>query len=194
MTNPAEKLDRGPNASGMWRGPDTAAPTPISEIGPKFRPHVARHLLRLNTRDRYLRFGYVASDEQIQRYVNSLNFERDHVYAIFDHALEVVGMAHLAFAVSDEQRAAEFGVSVTKEFRGRGWGKRLFERAAVHAVNSGIDTLYIYALSENATMLHIARKAGAIIEQEGGDSEARVRLPRATFASCSAVRGCWVRF
>ena len=37
------------------------------------------------------------------------------------------------------------------------------------------------ALTENGAMLHIARKAGALIEHGGGESEARLHLPEATF-------------
>ena len=45
---------------------------------------------------------------------------------------------------------------------------------------TGIDTLIIYALSENGAMLHIAREAGATIENMGSESEACVRLPKAS--------------
>jgi RimJ/RimL family protein N-acetyltransferase len=166
---------------GEWRGPDTSTFIPISEIGPEFRPQIKRHLLGLDPHDRYLRFGYIANDEQIARYVDGIDFERDQIYAIFDHDLKMLAMAHLAYGSTPEQPAAEFGVSVAKKARGCGLGKRLFERAAVHAVNSGVDTLYIYALTENATMLHIARRAGAVIESSGGESAAHVKLPPATF-------------
>jgi RimJ/RimL family protein N-acetyltransferase len=168
---------------GQWRGPDNSIFIPISEIGPEFRPQMKRHLLDLDEHDRYLRFGYIANDEQIERYVDGIDFERDQVYAIFNHDLKIIALAHLAYGKTSEQPAAEFGVSVAKRARGRGYGKRLFERAAVHAVNSGVDTLYIYALTENATMLHIARRAGAVIESSGGESAAYVKLPPASIGT-----------
>jgi hypothetical protein len=40
---------------------------------------VLAHLLALSPADRYLRFGYAASDTQIERYVASLNFARDDI-------------------------------------------------------------------------------------------------------------------
>jgi hypothetical protein len=49
---------------------------PLSEIN---RPDVLAHLLALSPADRYLRFGYAASDTQIERYVASLNFARDDI-------------------------------------------------------------------------------------------------------------------
>ncbi|MCK9516471.1 MAG: GNAT family N-acetyltransferase [Ottowia sp.] len=157
---------------------------PIRRIGATFRPQVAIHLLALDEHDRYLRFGYAASDEKIRDYVEGIDYARDHVYGIFNRSLRLIAMAHLAeMENSGADKSAEFGVSVLKHARGRGYGTLLFERAATHAVNSGIDKLYIYALSENVAMLHIAQKAGAVIEHMGGESEACVHLPGPTFRS-----------
>jgi RimJ/RimL family protein N-acetyltransferase len=157
---------------------------PIREIGPRYRERIASHLLGLEPRDRYLRFGFAANDEQIHRYVDGLNFERDRVFGIFNRKLELIAMAHLAHA--DELSAtgyAEFGVSVSGHVRGRGYGTRLFERAAIYAVNDGVKTLYIHALSENIAMLRIARNAGAVVERAGSESEAYLTLPEASFRS-----------
>ena len=49
---------------------------PIRSIGPRHTERIAAHLLALEPRDRYLRFGYSANDEQIRRYVEGLDFER----------------------------------------------------------------------------------------------------------------------
>ncbi len=159
-----------------------SAIVPIREIGVRYRARIARHLLELDEHDRYLRFGYAATDEQIRKYVDGLNFERDQVFGIFNRRLAMIAMAHLAYPGDLAQAGfAEFGVSVAKHARGRGYGKLLFERAAIHAVNHGVDTLYIHALSENTAMLKIARHAGAVIERAGSESEAYLRLPEATF-------------
>jgi RimJ/RimL family protein N-acetyltransferase len=157
---------------------------PIREIGPRHRERIVRHLLGLNERDRYLRFGFIANDEQIRRYVNGLNFERDRLFGIFNRKLELIAVTHLAYA--DDHRAgghAEFSVSVSSHVRGRGYGTRLFERAAIHAVNDGVKTLYIHALSENTAMLRIARNAGAVVERSGSESDAYLTLPEANFRS-----------
>ena len=86
-------------------------------------------------------------------------------------------------ADKNHQACAEFGVSVLPSARGRGYGARLFERAAMHASNDGINLLFIHALSENAAMLKIARNAGAKVERDGSESEAFLHLPAATFDS-----------
>jgi GNAT superfamily N-acetyltransferase len=157
---------------------------PIRSIGPSHGERIAAHLLALDAQDRYLRFGYAANDEQIQRYVNGLNYERDDIFGIYNRKLELIAMAHLAFSTNPELKScAEFGVSVLKQARGRGYGSRLFDRAVIHARNEGVDMMFIHALSENTAMLNIARKAGATIEREGSESEAYLLLPAADLDS-----------
>jgi len=158
---------------------------PIRKLAAEHRPDVLSHLMTLAERDRYLRFGYAASDAQITRYVEQLDFERDEVFGIFNRRLKLVAMAHLAYMTSDSagRPAAEFGVSVIKRSRGRGYGDRLFDHAALHARNRGIDCLLVHALSENTAMLHICRNAGAHIERDGPESQAWVKLAPENFAS-----------
>src|SRR4051812_21577757 len=154
---------------------------PIRSLGPGHRDRIARHLLALGADDRYLRFGYTATDEQVLRYVQGLDFEHDDIFGIYNRKLELIAMAHLAYSRDPQaSRCAEFGVSVLAKARGRGYGHRLFERAAVHARNEGVDLLFIHALSENKAMLKIARSAGATLERFGSETEAHLRLPPAT--------------
>lgn len=154
---------------------------PIRSLGANHRRRIAVHLLALDERDRYLRFGYAATDEHIQRYVDGLDFERDEIFGIYNRRIELVAMAHLAYAAENcFESCAEFGVSVSKASRGRGYGARLFERAAMHARNDGVNLMFIHALSENTAMLKIARNAGATVERDGSESEAHLRLPPAT--------------
>lgn len=156
---------------------------PIRSLGARHRERILEHLLRLGERDRYLRFGYAASDAQIADYVTQVDFERDELFGIFNRRLSLVGVAHLACLAGESPRAAEFGVSVARASRGRGYGERLFDHAALHARNRGIDHLLVHALSENAVMLHIVRNAGARIERDGAESRAWVSLAPATLAS-----------
>lgn len=157
---------------------------PIRSIGPTHGERIAAHLLALDPRDRYLRFGYAANDEQIRRYVSSLNFERDEIFGIYNRKLELIAMAHLAFSTDPSLKScAEFGVSVLMHARGRRYGARLFDRAVMHARNEGVDMMFIHALSENTAMLTIARKAGAIIERDGSESQAYLKLPPADLDS-----------
>jgi GNAT superfamily N-acetyltransferase len=167
-----------PPASWSW--------VPIRSLGPRHRQRIASHLLALNVSDRYLRFGYPATDAQMSKYVDMLDFEQDEVFGIFNRRLELIAMAHLAHAAAPSEGRppmSEFGVSVLPQARNRGFGRRLFEHAMLHARNRGVEMLFIHALSENAAMLKIARGAGATVERDGSESEAWLKLPPDSFGS-----------
>jgi len=154
---------------------------PIRSLGENHLERITQHLLLLEPHDRYLRFGFAANDEQIRRYAQSLNFSRDELFGIYNRRLDLIAMAHLAFTTDASLAAcAEFGVSVSSQARGRGYGSRLFDRAVMHARNEGVSMLFIHALSENTAMLKIARQAGALVERSGSESEAHLRLLPAT--------------
>jgi ribosomal protein S18 acetylase RimI-like enzyme len=160
---------------------------PIRSLGPRHRTRIATHLTALDERSRYLRFGYGATDEQIGRYVDTLDFEHDEVFGIFNRRLELIAMAHLAHRTDHllrgREAASEFGVSVLPKARRRGFGRRLFDHAMLHARNRGVQAIFIHALSENTAMLKLARSAGATVERDGSESEAWLRLPPDSFAS-----------
>ena len=155
---------------------------PIRELSERHRARIRNHLLKLDEGDRYLRFGYAANDEQVVRYADNLDFQRDDIFGIFNRKLELIAMAHLAYIdLAEHSNCAEFGVSVLKSARGLSLGSRLFARAALHARNQGVDMMFIHALSENTAMLKIARNAGARVKRDGTESEAYLQLPAAGF-------------
>jgi GNAT superfamily N-acetyltransferase len=148
---------------------------PIRSLAERHRPRILTHLEALPSHDRYLRFGYVASDAQIARYADLIDFAHDEVFGVFNRRLDLIAMAHLACL--PDAREAEFGVSVLPPVRGRGYGSRIFERAVLQARNRGVDTLLIQALAENTAMLRIVRRAGAVVDRDGSEALARLRLP-----------------
>ncbi len=187
-TRPATQPHQGtPHATDMGAAPPNWSWVPIRSLGPRHRERIASHLLALDASDRYLRFGYPANDAQMSKYVDMLDFEHDEVFGIFNRRLELIAMAHLAhptvLPTTGGAAMSEFGVSVLPSARSRGFGRRLFEHAMLHARNRGMQTLFIHALSENTAMLKIARNAGATVERSGSESDAWLRLPPDTLAS-----------
>jgi GNAT superfamily N-acetyltransferase len=161
---------------------------PIRTLGERHRDRVLAHLLKLDERDRLLRFGHLASDEQIARYVQSLDFVRDEVFGVFDRRLQLVAMAHLARAhagdgIRSVEHVAEFGVSVLPRQRGRGMGTRLFEHAMMHARNRGVRWIFVHVARENSPMLAIVRRAGAHVQVDGAEAVAELALPDDTLGS-----------
>jgi len=161
----------------------------VKELAERDRRRLLKHFLALDDSDRLLRFGSVLPDELITRYVQQLDFSRDSIFGVYNSRLVLLGVGHLAFLPRAEvpvvrgatikTRAAEFGVSVSSAARGMGIGSKLFERAAIHCRNEDVDTLYMYCLSSNQTMMHIARKAGMEIHREYGEADAFLKLPPA---------------
>ena len=157
----------------------------IRDLGPRHAPRMLAHLLALNDRERILRFGQLASDDQIRGYVEHVDFERDLLFGIFDRRLRLLALAHLAFepATDEPDTVVEFGVSVLERARGRGYGGRLFDHTVTHARNRGARTMMIHIARDNSAMLAIVRRAGAELAFDGDEAVAQLRLPRNTLGS-----------
>src|SRR5437868_13191954 len=82
------------------------------------RPALQSHFTRLDAEDRRLRFGTVAGDDRTHDYVEGIDFERDGVFAIHGEGDELAAVVHVACG----EPSAELGLSVLREFRGRGLG------------------------------------------------------------------------
>jgi RimJ/RimL family protein N-acetyltransferase len=164
-----------------WRSQDNGHELVlVRELKAGDRERLLAHFLALQSDDRLLRFGQAASDQVVENYVRTIDFEQDTVFGVFDSALDVVGVGHLAYLPAEgENRTAEFGVSVLERSRGKGIGTRLFERATMRCRNTHVTTLYMYCLSRNTTMMHIAKKAGMRIEYAYGSADAYLTLPPA---------------
>jgi len=155
----------------------------VKELHSGHHAKLLEHFLELGDDDRYLRFGRPMMDEAIAQYVERIDWRSSAVFGVFDEALQLMGVAHLAIlddapANAPSRRCAEFGVSVLPSARGLGLGTRLFDRSIVHARNAAIDTFYMQCLAKNAQMLRIARKAGMRIEIEYGEANAYLILPQ----------------
>jgi RimJ/RimL family protein N-acetyltransferase len=159
--------------------------TLVRELDDTHRTAALSHFLALEAEDRHLRFGSPTSDAIIERYVANLNFNRDALFGVFNDALDLVGIAHLAYVPSanDGTSSAEFGVSVLHDDRHRGLGAALLARAAVHARNTHIDTLFVHCLAKNKAMMHLAHKLGMRVEFAYGDADAYLILPPANAQS-----------
>lgn len=151
------------------------ATIPVKRLSGADRPALAAHFVRLDDEDRRLRFGTARSDDSLADYVASLDFDRDAVFGAFDDDLRLAGVAHVAVF----PEFAELGVSVLADARGRGIGTALFERANLFARTHYIRTMFTHCLTENRTMMRIARKAGMVIVTEAGEADARLELPPA---------------
>jgi RimJ/RimL family protein N-acetyltransferase len=154
---------------------------PVRELHAAHRERILQPLLQLNEEDCRLRFGTETPAEVIHRYVDKLNFNRDAIFGSFDSQLNLIGMAHLAYLpeTKGQPLAAEFGVSVLPNGRGQGIGTALLARASVHSRNTRIESLFVHCLANNRAMMHLAQKAGMLVEYAHGDADAYLKLPPA---------------
>ena len=157
---------------------------PVQRLGANAAAQYLEHLLELPPEDARFRFGSMISPEMITTYVHGIDFDTDEVFGVFGDVLTLVGAAHLGFT----GETAELGVSVLPLERGRGVGEALVRRAAEHARNRNVRQLFMHCLAENATMIHIARRAGMDVAIGSGDADAHVTLPPADSRSMNSER------
>ena len=151
----------------------------VQRLNEGARAALTEHFLALPPEDRRLRFGASLGPEGVASYVGGIDFDRDAVFGVHDDRLAIVGVAHVGFG----DDSAELGLSVLPAHRGRGVGSALFERAAAHARNRFMSTLFMHCLAENAAIMHIAQRFGMHIVTDAGDADAHLQLPPASPAS-----------
>ena len=145
---------------------------PVKRLSGADRAALVAHFVQLGDEDRRLRFGSARGDDSLREYVESLDFDRDAVFGVFDDELALAGVAHVATS----PESAELGVSVLPGARKRGIGTALFERANLFARTRYIRTMFTHCLTENRSMMRLARKAGMVIVTEAGEADARLEL------------------
>jgi GNAT superfamily N-acetyltransferase len=131
------------------------------------------HFVALSSEDRRLRFGSPLATRAVIEYVDGIDFERDVLLGLQGANGALIGIAHVAF--SDD--GAELGISVLPGYRRRGAGSALFAGAVEQARGRNVSRVYMHCLSENAAMMHIARRAGMKIVVSAGDADAHLALP-----------------
>ena len=141
-------------------------------------PKYLEHLLRLDSTDRRMRFGYAIGDTGIREHVQRIDLRTDYILALFDDDLDVVAAAHIARARDDD--VAEFAFSVDREWRSCGVGCELFNRTVLWARNRGIRQAILYCLHENQAIRQLARQAGVQMTVDAGEIEGRLDLLPAT--------------
>lgn len=130
--------------------------------------------------DRYLRFGYNPSNQNVIDYLTKslLEFGDTNMWFVIEKDDKFIATVHVAL---NEKGVAEMGFTVSPEHRGKGHGQELFIRGSTWAMMKGATTLYTQCLSENQVMQHIAKKNGMTVVTLGyGEKEASVQATKGT--------------
>jgi len=151
------------------------APLPVRLREPDRRA-LLEHFLALGIEDRRLRFGSPIPDQAIGHYVERIDFADHGVFAVQDDRLRIVAAIHVART----GERAELGLSVLPGYRGAHLGSALFARAVMYLRNRNIRAVDVHCLSENATVMHLARKNGMQVSSGNGESDACLELAPGT--------------
>lgn len=146
----------------------------IRRLPPHERSAYADHLKRLSPDDRHLRFARAGvSDEWIDAHVAAI--PADGLILVGLLRDRVIAAAHIA--LDADNAVAEVGLSVDTEHRSGGLGRELLNQAVVFARNRRAEKLYTLCLSDNRSMVALARRAGMAVEFAQGEAEAHLPLP-----------------
>lgn len=138
---------------------------------------VIHHITSLPESDIYLRFGFQANENQIRKYVEkSLSTETTRTNADMWYAIKYDGeiVATLHVAIRDD--LAEFAFTTSPEHRNKGLGQMLFARGFQLVTEFSISKIYMFMLSKNSAMKHIAKKFGLAVVTEGTDAECSIQI------------------
>lgn len=128
---------------------------------------VRDHFRRLSMQDLALRFNHTVSPAWVdEKYVGRLGQDGDILLGAMS-GTKVVGFCHVALV--GEQ--AEIGISIDPEWRGKGLGNQLIERAKVYATAAGAAKFYIACAPSNSAMIALAAHFGMRLRNFGGDME-----------------------
>jgi GNAT superfamily N-acetyltransferase len=138
----------------------------------------ADHLKMLNDNDRYTRFGYHATAENIDKLILDILYRPDnhHIFTYYtdDH---IVGFGHLAKTNQDW----ELAVSVAEEYQGSGIANALMSHMIDWGKTHGIEVVYMHCIVDNRKIQHLAHKHGLrAVDRNNADITARVELPPPT--------------
>ena len=117
---------------------------------------LANHFIALTSGDRFLRFGWVATDVDIVAYVESLFVSAASVFAVAEPDGDISGVLHLEFA----RGGANIGLSVSSWARNQGIGTSLLQRAGLLARARGVKTLFVRNLKFNSALQQLALRLG----------------------------------
>lgn len=139
--------------------------TPVYILTTEHIEKIISHFEELTHSDKRLRFGFPISSDGIRSYVQNINFEKKESLGYFDKNGNIKGFAHLTQNKKDY--VAELGVSVNRDFQGKGIGFSLLIHSAHWANHLGYDFINIECLNNNTKIINWVKKAGFPIQRIG---------------------------
>lgn len=140
----------------------------------------SKHLKRLSDSDRISRFGYKATDANIDQLILSMCYhpkEHELWYAKVDD--KRVGWGHMA---KNPDGSWELAVSVDSEYQRQGIANKLMDEMLTWAKFHKIPEVFMHCIEENKVIQHLAEKHDLKTrERAHGERTAAVEVPAPDF-------------
>lgn len=154
------------------------------------KPNILRHLAELSADDLWLRFRSPMRQSALENYVNGIDFTSDRALGIYDSKVKLIGFTHVG--IEPAKRCAELGISVSPEYRRRGYAEAMLRQALLHAPHLDLDQVYVYFRTANLPMMELARKAGFDIAIRGSEAVASKQLKKIRAGKPVVGRRCTI--
>lgn len=139
--------------------------------------NIVDHIVALSVDDRYLRFCYNISNDQIMKYVEkTTSTVNTKELADFWFGVKLDDKLVATIHISIDGRSAEFAFTTDIDHRGKKLGQLLFARGYQLVTEYNIYTIYMQCLTQNQAMRHIAKKFGLSVISHGPDLEASINI------------------
>ena len=145
----------------------------VRRVLPHEYPKYRTHLKSLDPESKYLRFGYVISDEIIDQLCDQFeaDLEQNILFCVENDNLDFVAVGHIA--LRDEM---ELAFSVLKSYQGNGLGNQLFRRVIQWCRTHNQLKGNMVCLSSNSVVKHLCVKYGIRMVNAGGETLASIEL------------------
>lgn len=154
------------------------------------KPDILRHLAELCADDLWLRFGSSMRQSALENYVNGIDFTSDRALGIYAPELKLVGFTHVS--IEPVKRCAELGISVSPEYRRRGYAEVMLRQALLHAPHLDLDQVYVYFRTANLPMMRLARNAGFDVAVRGSEAVASKQVRKIRAGKTVVGRRCTI--
>ena len=140
----------------------------------------ARHLKNLTEEDRYSRFGYKASDYNIDQLILNMCYNpKDHELWFARNDEQRVGWGHMA---KNQDGSWELAVSVDSEYQRQGVANDLMKEMLIWAKFHHIPEVYMHCIENNKVIQHLATKHKLKTRERGdGERTAAIAIPEPSF-------------
>jgi acetyltransferase len=168
-------------------------PIDVRPVRPDDEERYRRFFAKVSPEDIRLRFFTARADfsHQLLARFTQIDYAREMAFvALSAEEQELLGVVRVT--LDPDLVRGEYGILVRSDLKGRGLGWRLMDLLITYARKEGIAELSGFVLSENTTMLEMAREFGFEIRPVAGDATARevvLDVSRATVAPASRAAG-----